>query len=82
MKSTSSTVCFALLGLFLVLQATSATSSESGSKVKVDVYYETLCPDSIGFLIRKLIPNYEAISSMIQLNLVPFGKAEVSGEVQ
>jgi len=49
----------------------------SDAKVKVDVYYETLCPDSIGFLIRKLTPNYELISEMIELNLVPFGKAEV-----
>lgn len=66
---------FATLCLFLALFKSSAASDSN--KVKVDVYYETLCPDSIGFIIRKLVPNYEAISSMIQLNLIPFGKAEV-----
>ena len=63
----------AAIALFLVAQVANAES-----KVKVDVYYETLCPDSIGFLIRKLIPNYDSMTSMMQLNLIPFGKAEVS----
>lgn len=46
-------------------------------KVKLDVHYETLCPDSIRFMMHQLILNYETIASMVQLNLIPFGKAEV-----
>lgn len=46
-------------------------------KVKLDVHYETLCPDSIRFMLHQLILNYETIASMVQLNLIPFGKAEI-----
>ena len=54
-----------------------AQVAKAETKVTVDVYYETLCPDSIGFLVRQLIPSYDTLSSMMQLNLIPFGKAEI-----
>nr|XP_027203806.1 GILT-like protein 1 [Dermatophagoides pteronyssinus] len=46
------------------------------SKIKVDVYYETLCPDSIQFLLRQLVPNYDRIKDKADLRLYPFGKAQ------
>ena len=70
MKSQIFTATIALIVLF--------QGAKAETNVKVDVYYETLCPDSIGFLVRQLIPSYDSLSSIIQLNLIPFGKAEVS----
>ena len=68
------TLTFTASIAFLLL----AQTVKAETKVKVDVYYETLCPDSIGFLIRQLIPSYDTMKEMMQLNLIPFGKAEVS----
>lgn len=53
-----------------------ATSTPK-SKVMVDVYYETLCPDSIDFLLSKLIPSFSDLKEKMTLQLIPFGKAQV-----
>lgn len=47
------------------------------AKVKLDVYYETLCPDSIAFMVNKVIPEYPLFKHFVDLHLYPFGKAEV-----
>ncbi|XP_013773428.1 GILT-like protein 1 [Limulus polyphemus] len=43
--------------------------------VMVSVYYEALCPDSIDFVLEQLWPTYKKIPKIIQLDLVPHGKA-------
>jgi len=47
----------------------------NGNAVKVAVYYESLCPDSVKFVVNQLWPTYEKVSSILSLDLVPFGKA-------
>lgn len=44
----------------------------------VAVYYEALCPDSKNFIIRQLQPAYQRAPSLIDFQLVPYGKATVS----
>ncbi|XP_045527688.1 gamma-interferon-inducible lysosomal thiol reductase-like [Pieris brassicae] len=44
-------------------------------KVKVRVYYETLCPDSKHFFVRHLGPVTEKLSDFLDVTLVPYGKA-------
>lgn len=56
---------------------TTTPTSGSNGRVRVDVYYETLCPDSMNFLRFRLIPDYPLLESLIDLHLYPFGKAEV-----
>lgn len=46
--------------------------------VQVSVYYETLCPDSISFIVHQLYPGYYALKEYIDLELVPWGHASVS----
>ncbi|XP_058823208.1 GILT-like protein 1 [Topomyia yanbarensis] len=43
--------------------------------VKVDVYYEHLCPDSIRWVTNQLAPNYEATKDIINIEFIPFGKS-------
>ncbi|KAF7492802.1 GILT-like protein C02D5.2 [Sarcoptes scabiei] len=57
-------------------QNQSLSSSLEKPKVKVEVYYETLCPDSMQFLLYQLFPNYERLKNQIELKLYPFGKAQ------
>lgn len=44
----------------------------------MSIYYESLCPDSIRFMVNQLKPNYEHFKDLIDIELVPFGKSEVS----
>eukprot|EP00092_Neocalanus_flemingeri_P000512 GFUD01000544.1.p1 GENE.GFUD01000544.1~~GFUD01000544.1.p1 ORF type:complete len:280 (-),score=59.65 GFUD01000544.1:239-1078(-) len=43
--------------------------------VKVDVYYECLCPDSRYFVLHELLPTFEKVGSMMDIHLWPYGKA-------
>jgi hypothetical protein len=43
----------------------------------LDVYYESLCPDSRNFLVNQLNPNWPTLSTFTDLRLIPFGKATV-----
>lgn len=42
----------------------------------VTVFYEALCPDSRSFFTKQLLPTFEKIPHLIQINLVPYGKAK------
>ncbi|XP_018560781.1 uncharacterized protein LOC108903177 [Anoplophora glabripennis] len=46
--------------------------------VKVSVFYEALCPDSIEFIDKQLFPTYKYIGNDIKVDLVPFGNAKVT----
>lgn len=51
--------------------------AKADDKVKVSVYYETLCPDSIAFISDQLYVNYDLFKdSLIQLELIPYGFAK------
>lgn len=47
-------------------------------KVHVAVHYEALCPDSRSFILKQLGPTYRTLSTNIEVELVPYGKATVS----
>ncbi|GAB6022281.1 Lysosomal thiol [Chamberlinius hualienensis] len=44
--------------------------------VKVAVYYESKCPDSMAFISEQLWPTYQQISQIFTVTWVPFGFAE------
>lgn len=64
--------------------ARSANNSElenvSSKKVKLTVYFESLCPDSRKFFLEQLEPTYPLMEDNIEVILVPFGKARVLGQ--
>jgi len=47
----------------------------AATNVTLDVYYESLCPDSRNFIVKQLQPSWRKINSFVTLRLVPFGKA-------
>ncbi|XP_014203353.1 GILT-like protein 1 [Copidosoma floridanum] len=50
-------------------------------KLNVDVYYETLCPDSMYFITKQLTPAFNGgLKDHLNVNLVPFGKASWTEE--
>ncbi|CAB3239911.1 unnamed protein product [Arctia plantaginis] len=49
-------------------------------KVQLTIFYETLCPYSIEFFVEKLEPAVLKLGSYLDLQLVPYGKAQTSNE--
>lgn len=47
-------------------------------QINIDIYYESLCPDSVKFINNQLYPNWAQISPYVNLQFVPFGKSKVS----
>jgi hypothetical protein len=45
---------------------------------RVAVYYESICPDSRKFILNQLIPTYDKLSQYMDIDLIPFGNANVS----
>lgn len=43
--------------------------------VKVSVYYESLCSDSVAFIDNQLVPTYKKLNKAINIDFVPYGKA-------
>lgn len=52
------------------------SESTQASKVNFELYYESLCPDCKEFITKQLYPTYQAIGSVINITLVPYGNAE------
>jgi hypothetical protein len=51
-------------------------------QIKMDIYYESLCPDSKKFLTQVLYPIYNDFKQNMEINLIPFGKSDVSIKYQ
>ena len=47
-------------------------------KVQVEVYYETLCPDTRLFIRSQLYPAWDELEHIMDIHWKPYGKATVS----
>lgn len=45
--------------------------------VLVEVYYESMCPDSKYFIRQQLVPVMDKIPEIVDFRLIPYGKANV-----
>lgn len=55
------------------------TRSVSDGRVQVEVNLESLCPDSRRFVLRQLVPTFNDISDIMQVDIIPFGHARTLG---
>ena len=70
---------FKVSSVILTLLSLGAGSVIPGSQsVRLSVYYESLCPDSIKFVREQLFPSWQHLGvETLELDLNPFGKANV-----
>ncbi|KAH7838766.1 hypothetical protein Vadar_030883 [Vaccinium darrowii] len=55
-----------------------ASPPDSSDKVRLGIYYESLCPDSSNFVVNYLIKIFEnGLISVVDLRLVPWGNAKI-----
>ena len=72
-KCQNSKMNFKVLATFLLFQQIQGRES-----VNIQVYYESLCPDSINFITQQLYPTYQALGNYMNIEFIPFGNADVS----
>lgn len=74
-KMTKPYVYFLLFLIFFIF-----ASPISCKQVSLGLYYETLCPDSFGFIIDNLTKIFEnGLIDVVNLHLVPWGNARLQG---
>ncbi len=56
--------------------------ANAGKNVSIQVYYETLCPDSADWIAYQLVPAYQRLGEHIRVDFFPFGKAKVKKKNQ
>ncbi|CAH0553473.1 unnamed protein product [Brassicogethes aeneus] len=47
-----------------------------GKNIKVSLYYECLCPDSVKFVVNQLYPTYKDLGNRLDVELVAYGFAK------
>ena len=66
------------LASFLILVTTTLIICEAADdRVKITVYYESLCPDSRRFINGQLSKAFLQVNQITNIELIPFGKANV-----
>ena len=68
--------------IFLLLSSglhlSKANSVEDRCRVKVELFYDTFCPDVIDFIQGKLYPAWEELSDIMEIHWKPYGFTQVS----
>ena len=52
--------------------------SQAENHLSIQVYYESLCPDSIDFITQQLFPTFQKLGKYLTIEFKPFGNAKVS----
>ncbi|EDS30078.1 conserved hypothetical protein [Culex quinquefasciatus] len=65
-----------LFVLTAITAVNTAVLGAAANRVKVTLYYEHLCPDSIRWVSAQLVPNYNALRDFMEIEFIPFGKAK------
>ena len=55
------------------LHLSKANSVEDRCRVKVELFYDTFCPDVIDFIQGKLYPVWEELSDIMEIHWKPYG---------
>lgn len=75
----------ALLCLLALFCGALAKGKKDDHKVKIAVYYESLCPDSKRFITSQLAPVWRDFRGVVKVKMVPYGKSthdKVNGKWQ
>ena len=77
MKIIETTEKMIFISIFLSLIFLTGSLSDV-AKVKVSLYYESLCPWSAKYISEQLYPTYRKLGRHIDLDYIPYGNAEMT----
>ncbi|XP_011311096.1 gamma-interferon-inducible lysosomal thiol reductase [Fopius arisanus] len=72
-----------IISAFVLLCGSNANAEspcKSSPCITVDVYYESLCGDSMMFIRNELVPSYPDLKDYLNINFIPYGKASTKLE--
>lgn len=46
--------------------------------ISIEVFYESLCSDSVNFVQNQLVPVYNKLNKFLNVSFIPFGQGNVS----
>lgn len=63
--------------VFVILHCHGISANDKSDRtiVNVDVYYESLCGDSMRFITSQLVPSYPDLKQHLHVTFIPYGKA-------
>lgn len=64
--------------LLILLALVSVSFAQVAPRVKLDIFYEALCPDTFQFINVELLPLYDDFRENLDILFIPFGKGNVS----
>lgn len=67
-------------GIFLLSVLGLVSVAEAG--LSLDLYYESLCPDSTRFISQQIGPMHAALGKDVTINFVPYGFASTMGSAE
>ncbi|XP_034952072.1 GILT-like protein 1 [Chelonus insularis] len=71
----SSTVLGTFVGFIFIFSYNAVNACKASSCIGVTLYYESLCGDSMNFVKRQLLPNYDSLKDHLDITFIPYGKA-------
>lgn len=81
-SSSSNKLVFFFLGCILLFTFSDNFVAGDSEKVKLNVYYESLCPFCQDFIVDGLVKIFDSdLQTITDLKLVPFGNARVSDDL-
>ena len=66
-----------IFSIFLWILQVADRDGKISHPILVEVYYESMCPDSKYFIKKQLVPTVGKISEIVEFKLIPYGKAHV-----
>ncbi|XP_050716203.1 GILT-like protein 1 [Eriocheir sinensis] len=64
----------------LLLLGVSLALAQEAPPVKIHLYYETLCPYSIEFVVDQLYPTWSVLKDIMEVEMFPFGNANYAAD--
>jgi len=61
--------------LALAVTVSTAAILPQTERITLDVYIESLCPDCFNFITKQLGPQFESISTFVDVRTIPYGNA-------
>ena len=66
-----------VLSCFMTIVSARYSLVDNSGELSLEIYYESLCPDSTRFISKQVGPMHDAIGQDVKITFAPYGFASV-----